>query len=116
MRHRKAYRKLSKQTPQRKALLKALLISFFKHGKIITTYQRAKELTRLAERIITIAKEDSIHHRRLVYSFIQDRELVRKIFIEIAPKYQQRNGGYTRVLKMAPRRGDSALEAVVELV
>lgn len=116
MRHRKAYRKLSKPAPQRKALLKALLLSFFKHGKIITTYPRAKELTRLAENIITLAKEDSLHHRRLVYSLIPDRELVKKIFTEVAPKYQQRNGGYTRVLKLGSRRGDSALEAVIELV
>ncbi|MGB9857101.1 MAG: 50S ribosomal protein L17 [Dictyoglomaceae bacterium] len=116
MRHRKAYRKLSKPTPQRKALLKALLLSFFKHGRIITTYPRAKELIRLAEKVITLAKEDSVYHRRLVYSLIPDRELVRKIFTEIAPKYRERNGGYTRVLKASTRRGDAALEAVVELV
>ncbi len=116
MRHRKAYRKLSKPTPQRKALLKSLLLSFFKHEKIMTTYPRAKELTRLAEKIITLAKEDSIYNRRLVYSWIQDREIVKKIFAEIAPKYRQRDGGYTRVLKASTRRGDGAQEAVVELI
>lgn len=116
MRHRKAYRKLSKPTPQRKALLKALLISLFKHGKIVTTLPRAKEVTRLAEKLLTIAKNDSVHHRRLVYAWLQDRELVRKVFVEIAPKYKDRNGGYTRILKAGLRRGDAAEEAVIELV
>lgn len=116
MRHRKGYRKLSKPTPQRKALLKALLISLFKHGKIKTTYPRAKEVSKIAEKVITLAKEDSIHNRRLVYSWVQDRELVRKIFTDIAPKYKERNGGYLRILKAENRRGDAALTAVIELV
>jgi large subunit ribosomal protein L17 len=116
MRHRKAYRKLSKPTPQRKALFKALLISLFKNGKIVTTLPRAKEVSRLAEKLLNIAKDDSVHHRRLVYAWLQDRELVRKVFVEIAPKYKDRNGGYTRVLKAGFRRGDAAEEAIIELV
>ncbi|HOJ93051.1 MAG TPA: 50S ribosomal protein L17 [Dictyoglomaceae bacterium] len=116
MRHRKAYRKLSKPTPQRKALLRSQLISLFEHGRIVTTLPRAKEVGRIAEKLLTIAREDSVYNRRLVYAWLQDRELVRKVFVEIAPQYKDKNGGYVRILKIGMRRGDAAEEAVLEFV
>ena len=110
------YRKLGLPTDQRKAMLRSLVTSFLKHGKIETTETRAKETRKLAEKMITLAKRGDLHARRQVLSFVMEKEVVDTVFNEIAPKYQERNGGYTRILKMGPRRGDNAEVVILELV
>jgi len=112
------YRKLGRPTDQRKAMLRNLVTSFFKSedGRIITTEARAKEVRSLAEKMITLAKRGDLHARRQVLSFVTEEDVVRKLFSEIAPKYAERNGGYTRIIKMGPRRGDAAEMVILELV
>lgn len=109
-------RKLGRPTDQRKAMLRNLVTSFLKHGKIETTETRAKETKNLAEKMITLAKRGDLHARRQVLAFVTEEEVVNKLFDEIAPKYTERNGGYTRILKMGPRRGDAAEMVLLELV
>ncbi len=109
-------RKLGRETAHRNAMLRGLVTFFFENGKIETTVTRAKEVRSLAEKMITIAKEDNLQNKRLVMSFITKESVTHKLFTEIAPKYADRNGGYTRVTKLGPRRGDAAEMAILELV
>ncbi|EGO65323.1 50S ribosomal protein L17 [Acetonema longum] len=111
-----AYRKLGRDSSARKALLRSILTSFFAHGRIETTEAKAKETASLADQMITLAKRGDLHARRQVLSFLMDEEVTKKLFDIIAPKYQERQGGYTRVLKLGPRRGDAAPMAILELV
>ncbi|CAM2762802.1 50S ribosomal protein L17 [Hathewaya histolytica] len=109
-------RKLGRPTDQRRAMLRNLVTSFLKHGKIETTETRAKETKRLAEKMITLAKRGDLHSRRQVLAFVTEKEVVENLFTNIAPKYAERNGGYTRIYKVGPRRGDAAEVVVLELV
>jgi len=110
------YRKLGRPTDQRKAMLRNLVTSLLKHGKIETTVTRAKETRKLAEKMITLAKRGDLDARRQVLSFVTEKEVVNNLFSDIAPKYVDRNGGYTRMYKMGPRRGDAAEVVILELV
>lgn len=116
MRHRLEGRKFGREIGHRKALLRNLVKSIVEHGRIKTTHAKAKEARKMVERVITYGKKDTIHHRRLAFSVLQSKDLVKKLFEEIAPKYSTRNGGYTRVLQMGFRRGDCAPMALLELV
>ena len=113
---RAGYRKLGRPTDQRKAMLRNLVTSFLKHGKIETTETRAKETRSLAEKMITLAKRGDLHARRQVLAFVTEEEVVKNLFDNIAPKYAERNGGYTRMYKVGPRRGDGAEVVILELV
>ena len=109
-------RKLGRDTAHRTAMLRGLVTFFFENGKIETTVTRAKEVQSLAEKMLTVAKEDNLHNRRMVLSFITKEAVTNKLFTEVAPKYADRAGGYTRITKIGPRRGDSAEMAILELV
>ncbi len=111
-----AYRKLGRDSSARKALFRSMLTSFFAYERIETTEAKAKEVSKLADQMITLAKRGDLHARRQVLAVLLDEEVTRKLFDTIAPKYSERNGGYTRVLKTAPRRGDAAPMAILELV
>ncbi len=115
MRHRVRGRKLGRPTDQRMALLKNLVTSLFRHEKVETTVAKAKEASRLAERMITLAKRGDIAARRQVHKLIRDQAVVHHLFTEIAPRYEEREGGYTRVTRAGVRRGDAAALAVLEL-
>lgn len=110
------YRKLGRNTAHRKAKLRNLVTDLLREGRISTTDTRAKEAGRIAEKMITLAKRGDLHARRQVLSFVYDETVVTKLFEEIAPKYAERNGGYTRILKLGPRRGDCAEVVFLELV
>ncbi len=110
------YRKLGRDSSARKALFRSLLTSFFNHGRIETTEAKAKEIRGLAEKMITLAKRGDLHARRQVLAYILDEDVVRKLFSDIAPKYADRPGGYTRVVKTGFRKGDNAPLAIIELV
>ena len=110
------YRKLGRPTDQRRAMLRSLVTSFLKYGKIETTETRAKEARSLAEKMITLAKKGDLHSRRQVLAFVQEEAVVKNLFDNIAPQYAERNGGYTRIIKKGPRRGDAAEMAFIELV
>ncbi|MGE5626861.1 MAG: 50S ribosomal protein L17 [Solirubrobacterales bacterium] len=110
------YRKLGRPTDQRRAMLRNLVTSFLKHGKIETTETRAKETRSLAEKMITLAKRGDLHARRQVLSFVTEEEVVKNLFDNVAPKYSEREGGYTRMYKVGPRRGDGAEIVILELV
>ena len=114
MRHRKKKNKLGKASDQREALLKALSIALIKEEKIKTTYRRARSASALIDKLVTLGKKGDIHSRRQVYSVLQDRELVKKLFTDIAPRFNDINGGYTRVIKIKNRRGDNASLAIME--
>jgi large subunit ribosomal protein L17 len=116
MRHRCVGRKFGREADHRNAMMKNLVISLFQHGKIETTQAKAKEMRSLAERVITYGKKGSLHHKRLAFSVVHDHALVKRIFDEIAPKYTNRNGGYTRIIKTRIRRGDCAPMAIISLV
>lgn len=109
-------RKLGRATAHRTAMLRAMVTFLFENGKIETTLTRAKEVSSLAEKMITIAKENNLHNKRMVMSFVTKEDVVYKLFNEIAPKYADRNGGYTRIYKLGPRRGDAAEMAIIELI
>ena len=109
-------RKLGRATSHRTAMLRALVTFLLENGKIETTITRAKEVRSLTEKMITIAKEDNLHNRRLVLAFVTKEDVVNKLFTEIAPKYADRNGGYARITKLGPRRGDAAEMAIIELL
>lgn len=109
-------RKLGRPTDHRKAILRAMVTFLLDKGKIETTVTRAKEVSSLVERYITIAKKNDLHHKRRVLSFITKEDVVKKLFDEIAPKYSEVSGGYTRITKIGPRRGDSAEMSVIELI
>lgn len=109
-------RKLNLPTDQRMALLRNMVTSLLENGKIETTETRAKEARSMAEKMITLGKTNTLHSRRQALAFITKEDVVTKLFAEIAPKYADRNGGYTRIIKTGPRRGDAAPMAIVELV
>jgi large subunit ribosomal protein L17 len=110
------YRKIGRPTAHRKAMLRNLVTDLLRAGRITTTEMRGKEARRIAEKMITLGKKGDLHARRKALAFIYDEDVVSKLFDDIAPKYADRNGGYTRVLKLGPRRGDAAEEVFVELV
>jgi large subunit ribosomal protein L17 len=116
MRHRVRKGKLGLKTEHRLSLLRNLSTELFRHGRIVTTDARAKELKRFSERLITTAKKNSLHARRLVNAKIKDRDVLANLFDTIAPSFNDRPGGYTRVIKLAPRRGDAAPMSLIELV
>lgn len=116
MRHVVRNRKLSRTSAHRHALFRNQIASLIEHGRIRTTHAKAKELRRVAEKVITRARQDTVHARRLVRRWVPDRTLVKKLFDEIAPRFSDRPGGYTRILKLGPRTGDSAEMAILELV
>ncbi|PMP64312.1 MAG: 50S ribosomal protein L17 [Caldimicrobium thiodismutans] len=116
MRHRKVSRRLVSTTEHRIALMRNQVRDLFKHGRITTTLAKAKELRRYAEKMITLAKKGDLASRRRALAFIQDKEIVRKLFSEIREKYLDRPGGYTRIVSLGQRRGDAAPLVIVELV
>ncbi len=116
MRHRKKGRQLSRTASHRRATLRNLATSLFRHGRIQTTTAKAKELRPYAERIITLAKRGDLHARRLAARRIADREVLGTLFNELGPRYAERPGGYTRILKLGNRQGDAAEMSLIELV
>lgn len=116
MRHRKSGRKLNRNSSHRKAMFKNMSASLIEHEVIKTTVAKAKELRSFAEPLITLAKEDSVHNRRLAFSRLRDKAAVGKLFSDLGVRYQSRPGGYIRILKCGFRPGDNAPMAIVELV
>jgi len=116
MRHRKSGRQLNRNSAHRKAMFRNMAASLMRHEVIKTTLPKAKELRRVAEPLITMAKTDSVHKRRLAFARLRDRDVVTKLFNELGPRYKDRPGGYLRILKMGFRAGDNAPMALVELV
>ena len=116
MRHRQAGRKLNRTSSHRKSLFKNMAQALIKHEQIVTTLPKAKELKRVIEKLITLGKKSSLHARRLAFNQIRDKEMVTKLFATLAPRYIERSGGYSRVLKAGFRYGDSSPMAVIELV
>ncbi len=114
--HRVAGRKLSRYKDQRKALLRGLTTELIRHERITTTLAKAKETRIVAEKLITHGKKGTLHHRRLALSQIPNKRVVKKVFDDLAPRYEARPGGYTRIVKIGPRQGDGAQMAVIELV
>ena len=109
-------RKLGRDTAHRTAMLRAMVTFLLENGKIETTVTRAKEVLSMTEKMITLAKVNDLHNKRLALSFITKENVVKKLFDEVAPKYADKNGGYTRITKLGPRRGDAAEMAVIELI
>jgi len=116
MRHRKSGRKLNRTSAHRDAMFRNMTVSLFEHGAIKTTLPKAKELRRVAEPLITLAKEDTVANRRIAFARTRSNEAVGILFNELGPRYKNRPGGYLRVLKMGYRAGDNAPMAYVELV
>ena len=116
MRHRQSGRKLNRTSSHRKSLFKNMAQALLKHEQIVTTLPKAKELKRVVEKLITLGKKGNLHSRRLAFNQIRDKDMVSKLFENIAKRYSDRKGGYTRVLKAGFRYGDSAPMAVIELV
>ena len=112
----KGHRKLGRPTAHRKAMLRNQVTDLLREGRITTTITRAKETRRMAEKMITLGKRGDLHARRQVLAYVFDETVVTKLFEEIAPKYEDRNGGYTRILKLGQRRGDTAEMVFLELV
>jgi large subunit ribosomal protein L17 len=110
------YRKLGRPTAHRKSMLRNLVTDLLKEGRITTTDKRAKEARKIAEKMITLGKRGDLHARRQAMACIYSEDVVKKLFDEIGPKYADRNGGYTRILKLGPRQGDSAEMVFLELV
>ena len=116
MRHRKSGRQLNRNSSHRKAMFRNMTVSLLRHEAIKTTLPKAKELRRVAEPFITMARNDTVHKRRVAYSRLRDRSIVSKLFNELGPRYKDRPGGYLRILKTGFRTGDKAPMAYVELV
>lgn len=116
MRHRSGHRKLNRNPAQRRALLRGLAGQLLKHGRILTTLEKAKELRKVVEPLITRAKVDSVFNRRYVSSYLYEKDIVRKLFLDTKEHYLNRPGGYTRILRLGFRPGDHASRAVIELV
>jgi len=116
MRHRVEGRKFGRETDARRLMMRNLVKSMMEHGQLNTTLAKAKEMRGYVERVITYGKANTVHARRLAYSVLGDRTLVKRLFDEIAPAFQGRNGGYTRVLKAGFRKGDSAPMAIIQFV
>ena len=109
-------RKLGRTTDHRKAMLRAMVTYLLENGQIETTVTRAKEVRAVAEKMITIGKNDDLHAKRQVFAYVTKESVAKKLFDEIAPKYADKNGGYTRIIKTGPRRGDAAEMASIQLV
>lgn len=116
MRHKQSGRKLNRNSSHRKAMFRNMAVSLMQHEMITTTVPKAKELRRVAEPLITMAKNDSVARRRTAFSRLRDRDTVTKLFNELGPRYKERPGGYLRILKCGYRSGDKAPMAIVELV
>ncbi len=116
MRHRKSGRQLNRNSSHRKAMFRNMAASLMRHELIKTTLPKAKELRRVAEPLITLGKTDSVANRRLAFSRLRDRDIVKKLFAELGPRYSERPGGYLRIMKCGLRAGDKAPMAYVELV
>jgi large subunit ribosomal protein L17 len=116
MRHQKSGRKLGRTSSHRQAMFRNMAVSLFRHEQIRTTLPKAKELRRVAEPLITMAKNPTMARRRLAFARLRDKDIVGKLFDELAPRYKARPGGYTRILKCGFRRGDNAPMAYVQLV
>lgn len=109
-------RKLGRASDHREAMLRNMVTSLLENGKMTTTVTRAKEVRALTEKMITLAKEDSLHNKRQALAFITKEDVVKKLFDDIAPKYKEVNGGYCRIIKIGARRGDAAEMCIIELV
>ena len=109
-------RKLGRTTDHRKAMLRAMVTYLLENGQIETTVTRAKEVRAVAEKMITIGKNNDLHSKRQVFAYVTKENVAKKLFDEISPKYAERNGGYTRIIKIGPRRGDAAEMAIIQLV
>lgn len=109
-------RKLGRTTDHRKAMLRAMVTYLIENGRIETTVTRAKEVRSMAEKMITLGKSDSLHAKRQIYSYITKEDVAKKLIDEIGPMYMERPGGYTRIIRTGPRRGDAAEMAIIELV
>ena len=116
MRHKIAGRKLGRQTGHRRALYRNLVTNLLKHEKIVTTEAKAKEVRAMAEKMITLGKKSGLHSYRQALSFIMDKRITEKLFADLAKRYEERPGGYTRIVKLEPRLGDGAPMAQLELV
>lgn len=116
MRHRKSGRKLGRSSPHRKAMYRNMATSLVRHEMIRTTVPKAKELRRVVEPLITLAKTDGVANRRLAFDRLRDKEAVGKLFTDLGPRFKDRPGGYLRILKTGPRPGDAAPMAIVQLV
>lgn len=111
-----AYRKLGRDSSARKALFRGIVTSLFQHERIETTEAKAKELRKVADKMLTLAKRGDLHARRQVMAYMMDEDVVKKLFDEVAPKYKDRQGGYTRIIKAGVRQGDAAPMVIIELV
>lgn len=109
-------RKLGRTTDYRRAMLRAMVTYLLENGQIETTVTRAKEVRAVAEKMITIGKNSDLHSKRQVFAYVTKEDVAKKVFDEISPKYADRNGGYTRIVKIGPRRGDAAEMAIIQLV
>ena len=109
-------RKLGRTTDHRKAMLRGMVTYLLENGQIETTVTRAKEVRAMAEKMITIAKKNDLHAKRQVLAYVTKEDVAKKLFDEIAPSYAERNGGYTKIIKTSPRRGDAAEMAIIQLV
>ncbi len=116
MNHRNGFNPLSRTTAHRRAMTRNMVTSLFRYERITTTEAKAKEVRKAAEKLITRAKVDSVHNRRTVAKFIADEKILDKLFTEIGPRMKERNGGYTRILKLGFRQGDAADTVIFELV
>ena len=116
MRHKIAGRKLGRTTSHRIAMLRNMVTSLFEHGRIETTTEKAKELRRVADKMVTLAKQETLHSRRLAARWISNKDVLKKLYSEIGTKYSERKGGYTRIIKTRVRHGDGAEMAIIELV
>lgn len=111
-----SYRKLGRDSSARKALLRGIVTSLFRYERIETTEAKAKELRKIAEKMLTLAKRGDLHARRQALAYMMDKDVVKKLFDEVAPKYKDRQGGYTRIIKAGVRQGDAAPMVIIELV
>jgi large subunit ribosomal protein L17 len=116
MRHNKSGKRLGRNTPHRNAMLRNMVTSLFDHEKITTTDARAKELRKIADRMITLGKRGDLHARRQVLTVIRDKKIVAKLFDQIGPRFKDRPGGYTRIIKVGSRLGDNAPQSIIALV
>ncbi len=116
MRHKVAGRKLGRPTAHRMSMLRTMVTDLIRHEAIQTTEAKAKEVRRLAEKVITRGKKGTLHQRRQAAAFLTDESVVRKVFDELGSRYESRDGGYTRIVKLGPRKGDASAMAIVELL
>lgn len=116
MRHRKKVAKLGREAPHRNAMLRNLVTDLLRHERVTTTLAKAKAVRPLAERMVTLGKRDTLHARRHAARVIRDKDVLRKVFSELAPRYAERPGGYTRIMRLETRKGDRASMAIIEMV